>query len=566
MKGFIRQSFRRQIFVVFLCVTLCLVIIGGILTVQGFQARVKDDHAHQDEEQAGEITKRLQDIFRLSENVLKNISENVTIVDEIHEEDSSAPAIYSALYSASDPVKDHAVVDVYVNGKCKYTTGRGNVPGELPTDYAVLREIAEAKGKTVYAFDPENASSEGSDLLIGKTLFKDSKDIIVIIRIGKDNISGILSSALNAKDGFMLTNSFLRPFCLIGTAQDRTVLSKIRSNLFAGALYNNDINNNVYITEIGNTGLLSIYVTPPVFEESAVRAGYQILMFQVVISIVVCFLAATMLSNLFTKPINTLYAAMKRFRKGDFDVQIEMKREDEFGQLATGFNKMTGRLKITMNEMVAAERKVNETKIEMMQAQLNPHFLYNTLDTIKWVAKANQVPEIATLSTSLAAILRTSISGDSFITLKEELEVVKSYCDIQKIRFDDSFDLDLNVSKDVEKSEVPKLILQPIVENSIIHGFSGKTDGHISINAAKETGQDSIDILHITVTDNGAGISDEMIRALENDDQSALSGHLGLNNVNTIIRLYYGGQYGIHAKRPESGGTVMTVILPFKEM
>ena len=197
----------------------------------------------------------------------------------------------------------------------------------------------------------------------------------------------------------------------------------------------------------------------------------------------------------------------------------------------------------------------------MMQAQLNPHYLYNTLDTIKWVAKANQVPEVATLSASLAGILRTSISAKQFCTLDEELKLVERYCVIQKIRFDDFFDLIIDVPEELKSAVVPKLILQPLVENAIIHGLEDRDDGRLFISAKR----DDLSILKIYIEDNGKGISDEMIAIIESDDISKLEGHLGLNNVNTIIKLYYGKSYGITAERLDVGGTRMMITLPFQE-
>ena len=273
---------------------------------------------------------------------------------------------------------------------------------------------------------------------------------------------------------------------------------------------------------------------------------------------------ASRLSGYLSKPIGTLALAMKRFRKGDFDTKIELSREDEFEQLATGFNKMTTQLKETMEEQVQAERQVNETRIQMMQAQLNPHFLYNTLDTIKWVAKANQVPEVATMSASLAGILRTSISESQFCPLSKELELVQNYCEIQKIRFDDKFQITIDVPLELQNAIIPKLILQPIVENAIIHGMDESINGHIYVAAIRDR-RDDKDLLKISVQDDGKGISDEMMQALNNDDVETLKGHLGLNNVNTIIRLYYGKEYGVMAFRPTQGGTVMIVTLPYME-
>ncbi|MBP3824133.1 MAG: histidine kinase, partial [Butyrivibrio sp.] len=375
-----------------------------------------------------------------------------------------------------------------------------------------------------------------------------------------------LSGAINARDGFMLTGSFLEPYCLVGTAEDGKDLSEIRSNLQSGKLYTEGFQKNIYIKQLGNTEFLGIYVTPPVFDESAVRASYQIIIFLAIISVLICLIVANRMSNYVAKPIGTLAAGMRRFRKGDFDAKIELSREDEFEQLAVGFNKMTTQLKDTMEERVAAERKVNETRIEMMQAQLNPHFLYNTLDTIKWVAKVNHVPEVATMSASLAGILRTSISQTQFVRLSEEIKLIQNYCDIQRIRFDDKFDITIDIPEDVMQAIIPKLILQPIIENAIIHGMDEMDNGHIYVASIKEKGKDgSPDLLKISVQDNGKGISDEMLTALNNDDPETLKGHLGLNNVNTIIRLYYGKEYGVMAVRPSEGGTIMIVTIPYSE-
>ena len=564
MKGFVRQSFRRQIFIIFLVVTLLLVVFGGILTVQGFEARLRADHEQQDEEREVLIRERILRMLELSEGTLRALSGSEMITSSLGGGPGNSVVIYAALYEASAPIRDFATVDLYSAGVRKYSTGLGDKTGYLPAEYAVLREAKMADGKVVYAMDPSNTKSDSSDLLIAQSLTDSDREGIAVVRISSEAIKAQLSGAINTNDGYMLTNRFFRPFCTIGTANDHEALTLIKKNLFSGKLYNHGAKNNIYISELADRGLLCVYITPPVLEEAAVRSGYRIIFMQVIISILVCLIAASRMSTFFSKPINALSSAMRRFRKGDFDARIDLNREDEFGQLATGFNKMTSQLKNTMDEQVRAERRENEARIEMMQAQLNPHFLYNTLDTIKWVAKANQVPEVATMSASLAAVLRMSISEDAFCPLSREIEMVRNYCEIQKIRFDDSFDLAVNTGE-CGNAFVPKLILQPLVENSIIHGLEGRKDGHIVIEAQKFFDEEKKkDILKITVTDNGEGIGDDMIKALENDDIAALSGHLGLKNINTIIRLNYGREYGVSAKLPEEGGTVMTVTLPYE--
>ena len=558
--NFINQSFKRQIFFVFLAITLALVIGGGILTLRGFQARIKSDYEKQDIQQDKLINEHLLNAFQLSETTMAAIEANQTLRGSFTDFPRDNQKIYEHLYNETSLVRDFATVDLYANGNCIFSTSQSKMPATLPLRYSVLKEAFDNPGKTVYSLDPNNAKEDGASLLLARQISGGIVKGTVVIRIKQDDISKILSGNINSKDGFILANSYMRPYCQLGMAKDGALLSKIRDNFIHNRLYTDGISSNVYMNELGETGLVSIYITPQPLEQTAINAGYQIVLFLAVFSVVVCFIVASGLSEYFSRPILSLTVAMKRFRKGDFDTTIELNRVDEFEQLANGFNKMTTQLKDTMEEQVAAERKINETRIAMMQAQLNPHFLYNTLDTIKWVAKANQVPEVATLSASLAGILRTSISEKQFCTLERELKLVENYCDIQKIRFDDRFELQINVPENLLKAVVPKLILQPLVENAIIHGMEEMDDGKLMVEAYLVE-----DDLTITITDNGKGISDEMIQVLESDDLDSLEGHLGLNNVNTIVKLYYGKDYGISAKRLEEGGTKIMVVLPFNK-
>ena len=560
----IRQSFKRQLFAILMITTVILVICGGILTIQGFQARLTADYEKRDIEQSRIINTRLINDLEQAENAVQELSENEVIINAISRKRNNSLSVYSELYAISKDIRDFAAVDIYQGSKCIFSTATSSLSKELPLNYSVLREAAEKEDSIIFSLDPTYSSENGADILIAKEINGEENQGFVVVRIEQEEIESRLKDSINAKDGFMLTDRFFRPYCLIGTAKDSKALALIRSNLLNKISYNSNITGNVYINEVGETGLLSVYITPPVLGESAVKVGYQILIFEAIISIFICLLVASRLSAYFSKPINILSSGMKTFRKGDFDTKIELNREDEFEQLAVGFNKMTSQLKQTINERVKAERTINETRIQMMQAQLNPHFLYNTLDTIKWVAKANGVPEVATMSASLAGILRTSISEKQFCKLSKELELIQNYCEIQKIRFDDKFDITIDVPQDVMDAIIPKLIMQPIVENAIIHGMNETENGHIYVAAVRDKNEEK-DLLKISIQDDGVGISDEMMKALNNDDVETLKGHLGLNNVNTIIRLYYGKEYGVMAVRPTEGGTVMIITLPYSE-
>ena len=594
--GFIKQSFKRQIFAVFLSVLLLLVIPGGILTIHTFQTRVRIDYESRDLEQGKYVSGKISEMLELSKHALENLSQSQVIREALRTGRGNTIDVYSELYRETDGIRNFSVIELYRGNKCRYSTGTG-VKSLMTSDYYwILKEAEAGKDVVAYALNP-SAMGEEPSLLMVKELFTYPEHCFIIVRLYRNQVMEQIKEGINARDGFIMANRFLRPFCLIGTAEDGRVLSKVRENLLSSKAYNSEISDNVYLSELPGTEFLCLYITPPVLEESAVKAGYRVLLLLVAFGMIVCFVAASKFSEFFSRPINELYRAMKRFRKGDFDTKIELDREDEFQQLAVGFNKMTTQLKETMEEQVRAERKVTETRIAMMQAQLNPHFLYNTLDTIKWAAKANQVSEVATLAASLAGILRYSISGKQFSPLEKELEMVRRYCDIQRIRFDDCFTLKLEVGDELLNAIVPKLILQPLVENSIIHGMEGQKDGRIQVRAEVEetdgnrafaedmaggnpdadyghTGLPGSELtgektgnsrnLRIDIEDNGRGISDEYIKALETDDEETLKGHLGLNNVNTIMRMYYGKEYGVKASRREEGGTLITVRVPLE--
>lgn len=261
-----------------------------------------------------------------------------------------------------------------------------------------------------------------------------------------------------------------------------------------------------------------------------------------------------------TKPISEILHNIKKVGKGEYK-RINAVSADciEIQELDSGTRKMAGRIEGLLENVRKEQEAQHMTELQLIQAQVNPHFLYNTLDTMKWVAKVNHIPEIATMAAGLAKILRTSISKRQFIQLKEELDLVNCYVDIQKIRFNDSFTYFVDIQEGLEECIIPKLIIQPVVENSVLHGLKESEKGKICVKI-----QEKADVLQIEVTDDGCGISDEYMEALNNRQQERMEGHIGVSNVDTIIRLTYGEEYGIHIERPDEGGTRVVLQLPLK--
>lgn len=227
------------------------------------------------------------------------------------------------------------------------------------------------------------------------------------------------------------------------------------------------------------------------------------------------------------------------------------------GQLADNFDNMVERLKTYMDKLIQGQRDLDEAQIRMMQAQLNPHFLCNTLDTMKWIGKMNGVPEISNISMDLADILRACISTDEFVLLGDELELLNRYIRIQRIRFPGRFTYAARGHEKYIDCIVPKLILQPLVENAILHGLADRDNGSIVLSVSEQPGS----LLRIAVSDDGSGIPDEVIRRFAQDGP-AREGRLGLYNVNLILKKYYGTDFGLHLRNNPEGGATVYALLP----
>lgn len=270
-------------------------------------------------------------------------------------------------------------------------------------------------------------------------------------------------------------------------------------------------------------------------------------------------LSAWTLSRYLSNPVDQLDEAMGEVERGRLDVRLETSRTDELGRLTNRFNRMAEEYRLNLDRSVQRERELNETRLRMMQAQLNPHFLYNTLDAMKWAGMAHQAPEVASLATDLAAILRSSISGDETVTLEEELELVERYINIQTIRFGDRFTCEVDVAERYQSCLTPKLALQPLVENALLHGVADQDDGYIKVWAGEEGGD-----LLLYVSDNGKGIEPEVLARLNSGDKRIPGGHLGLFNVDSILRLRYGEGYGLSARSEPGEGSCVWLRLPMR--
>lgn len=259
------------------------------------------------------------------------------------------------------------------------------------------------------------------------------------------------------------------------------------------------------------------------------------------------------ISNLATKRILILSNAMQDVRNGKLETSISLNGDDELSNLANVFNGMASEIKNLMEKVYQQQKEERQRELQVLQSQINPHFLYNTLDTLQWKALEYGAVELSELIISLSSFFRISLSkGKEFISLEKELEHVKNYLIIQQFRYRDILNYKINCDPKLYSYQLPKIIIQPLVENAIYHGIKPKlTCGTITINIFEEK-----DTINIVVEDNGVGISDDKLRKIRKNLEEHLTGNnYGLYNVSRRIYLHFGQDCGLTIKSTENQGT-----------
>jgi two-component system sensor histidine kinase YesM len=270
----------------------------------------------------------------------------------------------------------------------------------------------------------------------------------------------------------------------------------------------------------------------------------------------ICFL----ISRTLYKPLEKLILAMQNVKNGNLDTAISDARRDEYQKVYEGFNLMLGELKKLIEDLSNEKSLNKQAEINLIQAQINPHFLYNTLDSIYSIAVIRKVDEIANMATALSKFFRVSLSGGKTDTsLKEALDIVKSYLTIQNIRFNNKIQYEISIPEQYMKIIVPKLLLQPIVENSIYHGLEKKKGkGRLTISSSDDKGN-----FCLYIDDNGTGIPMEQLAVLEKTIRGEEDdGHFALKTLNKQIKLKYGKNYGLSIESQYGKWTRVTISLP----
>lgn len=315
---------------------------------------------------------------------------------------------------------------------------------------------------------------------------------------------------------------------------------------------------------LDRAGWQIVALTPANILHQPMKQAVLILLVGTVILLLLLFLVMNRRVARIVEPITVLKEHMDQADKGHLDIAVEVSSRDEVGMLSRSFNKMLLRIRNLMTQVVEEQEDKRKYELQALQAQINPHFLYNTLDSIIWMAETGD-HNVVPMTEALAKLFRISLNkGNEFIRIEDEMEHVRNYLVIQSMRYLKKFTYQIDIADDVRYCKTIKLIVQPIVENSIYHGIKKKKEkGSILVSAFRKG-----DRLFITVTDDGIGMEESTCRAiLEKDSEFAnTSGSgIGVKNVNERIQLYFGREYGLNFESQPGRGTTVTITLPVVE-
>lgn len=353
----------------------------------------------------------------------------------------------------------------------------------------------------------------------------------------------------------------------------RKRVEDIERNAADGGRYEENIaelDNNIYIlTELIQDDIqYYIYYQTKSMERVNSNLNRQINDFIILCSVIVviCAVVALVITVLLVfgilKPVEELCHATEEIAEGNFAVRAGVKSNDEIAVLARSFNNMAENMELLIDKAKEDERKMRQADLRLLQEQINPHFLYNTLDTIVWLIESNETEQAVEMVVTLSSFFRMVLNkGKEQISIKEEEQHITSYLEIQSMRYHDILEYDIQIDKVLYDYQILKLTLQPLVENALYHGIKYKrAKGYIHVSGEKEA-----DLIRLTVRDNGVGMDKKELEELRAEIQrpcKETEKGFGLANVNERIHMYFGSQYGMDIDSEKGKGTIVVITIP----
>lgn len=576
LKKYRNFSIWTKLMIGFLAV---LIPIAGMLVIVLYTYSsniISQNTLEQTSETVEQFSNSLDNYMTLMINKLEIMADSPVIQEELNAGEDEVNVVSDSFYARSKQIRRIMIqqyssvtmndMELYGMNGASYYFSVWSKKREIENEDELFRKADEARGRWVLVND------ETGDTLQMIKLIKDLQTykLMGYVRIGLkrdyiNKMTGNISfgsngsiTILDEQDkiisgemddilcGYMEQETSPKGNFLYGEGKDKYTAVYVHSN----------------ITGWDTVGLIPMeYLSRDL---SGIR-GVSIVL--ILLAICIGIMVSMSIARGLVSPIEDTADALERFAKGDFDVRLSEDRTDEIGKMNVVFNKAIRDIRELMQKVTQAEILEKEMEFKTLQSQMNPHFLYNTLDAINWMAFKQKQTEICNLISAISNLMRISISNkQSLIPLEQEIGYVKDYLYIQNIRYKDRLETVYDIDAALLGQVIPKLIIQPIVENAIVHGIEKSYDKNtLYISAIRMGG--NIDII---VKDTGVGMPEEKVKELLKEPETVKSSsashtNLGMYAVHKRLKFLYGEDYGLNVQSEMGEGTTVVIHIPYVE-
>ncbi len=573
-----RKSVFFRIFIINIAIITLAISVTTMVTINGFSETVIDKEILLGEEAANKLQSFTEDKYNRAYNLYNYIHATSNVADtfsKIVRHDQSAynydtirsiEAFLSGVIASDKDISEYILSTttgvVYSRSNNNHTIS----PSFDYIDYPVVQYLLQSDNYMAVSFDASPAYILENQVpvvtFVGKifdtSLFPKKEVVgIYIMNIPCSAFEGpYMDLADNLKGDLLLANS--RNQILFSSNQD-----------LIGTVYNEDAftsdESSVYELSVGLSGLKVISITSQALLWSDIRQLRVQALLILIASIVVSSMIMIFIFWFFNKRMQSLVSFMDIVKSGDLNQRLPVNSDDEIGQLTKAFNDMCSQLDNYIKKNYYAEMKLRTSELNALQAQINPHFLYNTIESIRMKAIRDGNEDLAEMLLILGNIFRWSVRfNEKIVYIEDEVDYIGMYLRLQNFRLGDQINISIDVPNKYLNYGIPKLILQPIVENSILHSFLSKSkDSKLTIRAIETEGK-----MEITVIDNGLGMDQNRLHELityMNKGGESIGYGIGLKNVHERLQLLFGPEYGLTIQSQLEQGTSVTVSFPARK-
>ena len=555
-------KFRKKLSVLMLIVGLVPVVFLAFSMQYGMTNQLREKEQYNLEKILEQSVNSIENQSQIYENLVDYLSYSQSLRNIFDTEMESDYEKYLKYVKVADPLLQ--MPTIYHKEIRSITLYSDNI--EVPHGDTLL-PMSEAENQQWYSRLNEGTLMQwsitrgGNKSIIASRKFYDNDTIKAVLEMRLDYekvLSPFMSQITDNTGGMILDDNGNVVYA--DCSMDKKYRPKNIENL-------KDISDKYYISQrtMKDTGWDFYIYRPKAVSENAIHKLLLKNIPLILISVLLLSLLGYVFSIRMVSQLELLTENMNQINMGLRKVTVQSKSKDEVGVLIRSFQRMMDQMNHLISEVYESKIQLQNSEMRALQAQINPHFLYNTLDSINWMLIEKGEWEISDVVVSLGDILKYSLHGEEMLVLfEEELKYIESYLCIQKNRLEDRLTVQIEIDEEAKLCFVPKLILQPIVENAILHGIEKKKEmGRIQIQAIVREGT-----LEIRVTDDGIGMQpDRLMRFRESIMSDEISGkHIGMRNVHRRIQLHFGEAYGLKIDSEWQKGTTVTILLPVEEV